>query len=668
VLARKFLGRPLVLGLLGVAVAALLLSTLGPSLAGVGSAIPGFFGSPPARSGAPGHGATAAPPDPPALPPKLIATLAVGAEPEVGATDLANGLVYVVDTIGDEVSVLDGTSVSATIDLATNQTGGPNYVVYDALDGFVYVVDQYNSEGTAGAVSVINGTSVIAVLPVGQGPEFAVVDPATGWVYVLNGASDTVSVLNRTTVVGAIPVGQDPVAAAFDALDGYGYVANRGSANVSLVFAAHLVGSLPAGSEPASVAYDPLDGFVYVANNASNNVTVYSDTFVTGNVPAGTHPSFVAFNPSVGGAEVANAGSNNVSVLNGTTTVAAEPVAAGPVWVGPGPTGVFTFVVDQAADRVTLLQGFTVLPSVAVGDQPTSGVSDPVNQLEYVINAATSNVSVFGPAYPVTFNETGLAPGVDWSVSLGGSTNSSTTSSIGFAEALGSYAYTVGTPAGYLLVSASPPSPITVTDASVVVAVTFARLASENYTLTFTETGLGKQCSSPGGGGEGPEPSWGCCKSTALTWGVTVDGVTKTTTSSSLAFSEPDGTYSYAVLAPAGYTVTSSVPSSPVTVEGANLTVNVTFATTSAPVVLSVSFHEYGLRYGTVWCVTLAVTECSSGRTIVFSGLSSGTYAFNVSAVRGYTARPSEGSVTLTTHDLTVDVKFTSTTRPTCGG
>jgi len=600
----------------------------------------------------------AASPDPASAVLTVVASVDVGTEPMAGAVDLATGLVYIANAVSNNVSVLSGTSVVATISLAPNQTGTPVYVTYDGVNGYVYVVDRYDFESKGGAVTVVDGTSVLATIPVGPLPNFAVVDPSHGYLYVTDSGGAVVTVIDGTSVLASVPVGAHPSAAAYDPLDGYVYVANEGSANVSVLFNTTVVDALPSGTGPDSVAYDPADGWVYVANNVSGNVTIYNDLAFAGSLPAGADPSFVASNPSVGGVEVANTNSSNLTVITGGLVVATLAVDAGPVWLGLDPTGVYTLVADSFSNEVTVLNGTSSVGNVPVGSVPVYGVADPVHQLTYVLNSGSNNVSVFAFAYPVAFNETGLAPGVAWSVTLGTSVRSSTSSSIGFFEPPGTFAYAIATPTGYRLVSAVPPSPLSVTTAGAVVNVTFALLPTSTYNLTFTETGLGGGGCQGHGGDNDPQasPAWG--RSSSLSWGVTVDNVTKTTTNTSLTFTEANGVHNYTVHAPSNYTVTSSVPASPVTIAGANLTVNVTFARSGPSHPLSITFRESGLRWGTVWCVTLNGTACSSDPEIVFSGLSPGNYTFNVAAVRGYTAHPDRGEVLLSTHSETVYVRF----------
>ncbi|MEM3907806.1 MAG: hypothetical protein QXZ17_13275, partial [Nitrososphaerota archaeon] len=77
------------------------------------------------------------------------------------------------------------------------------------------------------------------------------------------------------------------------------------------------------------------------------------------------------------------------------------------------------------------------------------------------------------------------------------------------------------------------------------------------YTVEFTQTGL------PSG----------------TLWSVTLNGTTESSTSTSISFSEPNGTYSYAIGSVKGFSV--SLPSGTITVNGASQTVNVYFKPTS---------------------------------------------------------------------------------------
>ena len=64
------------------------------------------------------------------------------------------------------------------------------------------------------------------------------------------------------------------------------------------------------------------------------------------------------------------------------------------------------------------------------------------------------------PEYAVDFTESGLSPGTYWTVTLGGNSNASRTSEIGFSVENGTYAYTVGAVSGFTASPASGSIPV----------------------------------------------------------------------------------------------------------------------------------------------------------------------------------------------------------------
>lgn len=135
-------------------------------------------------------------------------------------------------------------------------------------------------------------------------------------------------------------------------------------------------------------------------------------------------------------------------------------------------------------------------------------------------------------------------------------------------------------------------------------------------------------------------------------WSVTLtsSGGSSTTQSSagaSILFQEPNGTYSYSVGAPSGYTAQPS--SGSVAVAGQSpAKVLVKF---SPPTTYAVTFDETGLT-GQSWSVTLT---SSTGATSTLSSTAgsitfqeqNGTYSYTITAPSGFMAVPSSGSVTV---------------------
>ena len=127
--------------------------------------------------------------------------------------------------------------------------------------------------------------------------------------------------------------------------------------------------------------------------------------------------------------------------------------------------------------------------------------------------------------FAVTFTETGVPAGTDWSVGLGAQVEWSTNDTITFLEPNGTYSYGAANLSGY---SPSPASgQVTVNGAAVRTDLLF----TPTYSLTITETGL------PSG----------------TTWTFTLEGSTLSSTSTTIRFTVPNGTYSFALGAVPGY-------------------------------------------------------------------------------------------------------------------
>jgi hypothetical protein len=205
--------------------------------------------------------------------------------------------------------------------------------------------------------------------------------------------------------------------------------------------------------------------------------------------------------------------------------------------------------------------------------------------------------------YTITFSESGLLVGTNWSVNLSGTPENSTGSSISFTEPNGTYTYTLGIVPGFSPAPAS--GSVHVTGTSPTVDIVFSQVT---YTLKFTESGF------PSG----------------TSWSITIGVTTHTSTTTTVTFSEPNGTYSYSVGLVSGYVPVT--PSGSVGVNGASVNVPVPFTT----VTYSVTFTESGLPHLRPWSVAFGGTrQLSTGTTIVFQ-VANGTYTYLVAGPAGY--------------------------------
>ncbi len=263
----------------------------------------------------------------------------------------------------------------------------------------------------------------------------------------------------------------------------------------------------------------------------------------------------------------------------------------------------------------------TVLAGAAGGAAPRPETAAPVRPSEICCGGG-------GDDYDLTFDESGLATGTQWTVKVAGVSQSSTTDQITFTETAGTYSYTVEGIPGF---SPTPSSGSeTISDASKTVDVTYSVTL---YDVTFKPSGLTASHKWTVIMPSGKAPAAG--------------GTT------SIVFPEPNGTYAYTIDPPADYGASPAAGN--VTVNGASVSVKITFTST----VWSVKFVGSGQPSGSTWSVELNTTWSSTtGSTITFSGVYNGYYPYLVSPPTGYFATPHAGTVTVNGAAVTKDIAF----------
>lgn len=511
-------------------------------------------------------------------------------------------------------------------------SGTPAGLAYDSGDSAFWVA---TSADTVAVVPASDPDEVTASVPVGSQPFGVAADPTDDWVFVTNTGSNNVSVLSDSSLLAlvSIGVGSSPMGIADDPTDGEVFVANQGSNNVSVISTATLavVASVNVGLEPLGVVYDPATGRVFVADEGSDMVQAISPTThtVVANITVGDGPYGIAVDNATDDLYITNSGSGNVSVVNATTGADVADIAIGglpysldlagiaydgdthQVWVGAGLT--YLVVLNTSSEAVEWVYTW----------DPTGVAYDPVDGLICLTNTANATFECLSWAVSqdvdvVNFQETGLPAGAYWDVDTDAGVAGSPTPQISVGvccESTAPFSYTIG-PVGSYVATPSNGSPDIVareTDISVVFS------AAATYAVRFNETGL------PYG---------------AL-WSAVLEGITQYSTSSTVTFSEPDGTYAFTLGGVAGWTTANY--SGSLTVAGADVTETVPWTQVTYPVVL----WESGLPAGTEWSGTInGRTDASSTAHLNFQE-PNGTFLFTPGLVPGWTTTPSRDTVVI---------------------
>ena len=151
--------------------------------------------------------------------------------------------------------------------------------------------------------------------------------------------------------------------------------------------------------------------------------------------------------------------------------------------------------------------------------------------------------------FSLQFNETGLPTGSQWSVTLNGTTESSTSNNISFLILPGTYTYLIIPPPGYTTRQLS--GEVRVVDSPLYVNTAFYQ---EKYNVTFMVSGL----------------------ASGTLWTITFNGTALSTSFDSVTFSVTNGSYAFAIANVSGYTVTPE--NGEVLVNGASMTESIVFS------------------------------------------------------------------------------------------
>jgi hypothetical protein len=246
------------------------------------------------------------------------------------------------------------------------------------------------------------------------------------------------------------------------------------------------------------------------------------------------------------------------------------------------------------------------------------------------------------PTFNVTFTSTGLPDGTFWSVTLGATTLSNTTSAgtgvVDFVTIAGEFAYSVGGVAGY---EATPPGgTVRVTTTNVTVALLWT---TRTYQAMFDESGL----------------------PTGSRWSVTFGGSTHNSTATTVSFAAPNGTYNWSVQPPANYVPDPRGGNA--TIAGSNLNVSVVF-TSGVLATYAVIFLQTGLLAGTSWAVTFAgMSLHTTGSRISFSA-ANGTYPYSVGPVAGEVPNRAAANLTVNGAAKSVTIAFRPVASPGASG
>jgi len=319
-------------------------------------------------------------------------------DPESIAVNSKTNLIYVAGT--SSVSVIDGKSdtLLTTIPLVDD----PVHLTVNELTNRVYTSNCLDN-----SISIIDGETnklINESIPVDGNLGCAIVaDKHSDKVYFLSSNSPNAKLnsLNSTGYLDAADVpssGMDfdlepsPLSLYITAGLSEDYVYGFDAANSQWV-------SIKVGEYPRQLVINPNTALVYVVNQNSHTVSVidkYSHDVIK-NITVGTFPSDIALNNKTNMLYVTNEHSDTVSVIDGATNMVIDTIQVGnfPIGVAVNPTTNLIYVINDDSETISVIDGNTreALVGINFNINPTNSGQLICNG-EKIVNASYARYNI----------------------------------------------------------------------------------------------------------------------------------------------------------------------------------------------------------------------------------------------------------------------------------
>ncbi|MGP8078541.1 MAG: YncE family protein [Thermoplasmata archaeon] len=528
---------------------------------------------------------------------RVIGSVPLGCDAREVVYDPGMGEVFVSNFSNSIAVVSDATN---TVVSTISVPGGALGMAYDSAKREIFVT------GLAPNATVISdiSNSVVAEIPIGPAGTFMngsqPAYDALGEVFVPDPSEHYVSVINDTTdaVVAQVLDFGDPTGAVWDPGTDQVFVADLDSSDVAGISCANnrVVTTVP-GPTPYGLAYDPSLGEVFAGSYtwSDSPVIAISDSTdtIAGSWYVGPNVLSVTYDSGSDQIFAASSLNRNVSVLGSgyNTTFVESGLPAGTNWS----VEMNGHAIWSNLSSLTFVEGNGKY-EFSIGPQGRYSASPDEGRVKVSGAALTVDIVFARAFYAVSFTETGLPLGTNWTVLLGGRLAYSLNASNVFPEPNGSYPFSISPVDNYYL---DPPGGNLTVQGGPLSLTVFADFTSP---VTFSESGL------PLG----------------ATWSVQLNGNDQSSVGESIRYVEPNGTYWFTVKGSRGFTPTPA--SGFVTVNGLGASWGINFSAPPPSVTVPpgqglLGLPGYGGLFLIVWdaalsAVVLAVVVLRTRKTL----------------------------------------------------
>ena len=468
-----------------------------------------------------------------------------------------------------------------------------------------------------GYVSVINLTimKVIETIPVGLDPLGIAVSQNSNYVYVTNSLSNNITIIDTRTFS---PAG------SLNVSNPWGIVVTNNQTNYTISF-------IERGLQNGTEWNIELDNLTYSSFTKSISINISNGIYnlFIPSIYKGENERFSAFNNysfiTVDGSNITIIIVFNEEFL---LNISSEPFNGGNL----SPTSGWYIKGYELKINAYPYTGNKFNEWIGYGNGSYTGTNNPA---VITINGPIIEIAYFESCYYISVIENGLPPGTIWYISLtNGQSFNSTNKTINFIEPNGTYSYTLENPVyigdTYRFITLQPSGTLKVNGTNVTIIIEYQK----QYYFNITSNPLDRGTVYPSGGWYNassilfikafPNPNYeflywsgtgngsysGVNNSAIITingpiteianfveiytikfneaglpsgtqWSLNLGNITKSSTNSTIILQEPNETYSYSIetiiSGSTGIRYISSLSSGTITVDGFNITVNVSY-------------------------------------------------------------------------------------------
>jgi len=334
---------------------------------------------------------------------QVIATVAVGADPQDITLSPDGQLAYVSTLEGNTIDVINLETMKVQRSVPSPSAG-----TVTATDDGAYVAA---TNEPANSITVFDATTLtqVSTIAVGAYPVALTSIPGTDRVIAVNNGGGSISLIDLTTkAVKEFPVGDHPWGIDLSADGSTAYVVLQGANAVAMFDLDELrvVRTIPVGARPAYVAVSPDGSTIYVSEADGGSVGIFNTATAAtvSRVAVGGRPWGLAIAPD--GQYVYSGDNESGAVTSISTTnrrtLSTTPTGSHPDFVTTNSDGTLVFVVNSDSNSVSIVRGYSDPAVVAPTVQTSSGVDSGV------VSGATSSSG----ATPTWVPAVGITAGV----------------------------------------------------------------------------------------------------------------------------------------------------------------------------------------------------------------------------------------------------------------